>query len=130
MLQRERAGFPFRRRASVALFFASFFFYLLSTSREDTWADARPIFEVAESIVERGELAIRTRWPGSLPLGHDGKIYAVAPLLQSAVHVPGAAIKWLVAKQWPEAAGHAKRSVCHLASAALAALALVFLMGL
>ncbi len=112
-------------REHFALFVALFSFYMLTTSRERPWADGTPIFEVAESIVEHGRINIGTRWPGLLPLGRDGKVYAVAPLLQSLVHVPGAAVQRLLARLAPEKHHLWRALSSHIGPSALAALAVL-----
>src|SRR5687767_9944449 len=98
----ERGGKPGsapKRRASVALF-------VVAGSRERPFSDATPIWEVAESIARRASLSIRTPWPPDLPRGRDGRVYAVAPLLQSLVHVPGAWTRWALGKVAPASAPH------------------------
>ncbi len=125
-----RVNLAFPRHGRVALFIAAFLLYLVSTSREDTWADARPLWDVAESIVYHGRVNISTRWPPDLPLGADGKIYAASPLLPSLVQIPGAALKRALTRLFPEGAGDAKPLFARLAPAALAALTCVMFFGL
>ncbi len=109
--------------ARGALFLALFSFFLLSGGRERPYADATPMWEVAESIVRRGSLSIRTAWPADLPRGRGGRIYAVAPLLQSLVHVPGAWGRWALGKIAPATAPYSMPLFSHLAPAALGAAA-------
>jgi hypothetical protein len=110
------------RRAKLALFLAGFSFFLLTGSRERPFSDATPIWEVAESIVRRASLSIRTVWPPELPRGQGGRVYAVAPLLQSLVHVPGAWGRWALGKVAPASAPHSMPFFSHLAPAALGGL--------
>jgi hypothetical protein len=112
---------------SALLFVAGFALYALVGSGERPFADATPIWEVAESIVRRGSVAIRTSWPPELPRGADGKVYAAAPLLASLVHVPGAEARRLLGAVAPATAPHTVGMFSHLAPAALGALvALLF----
>lgn len=117
-------------RGGWPLFFLLFCFYLLTTSREKTWADATPIWEVADTLVRAGRVDIATSWPPSLPRGADGRVYAVAPLLQSLIHVPGAAARALVLKHAPSTYILTWILACHLAPAALGALACVLFLRL
>jgi hypothetical protein len=81
------------------LFGAIFFLYLFSTSGARPWGDATPVWEVADSIAHAHNFHATTRWPMNLPNGKDGHLYGVAPLLQSLVHVPGAALQRLIARE-------------------------------
>ncbi len=111
------------RRLSAAIFFTIFFAYLATTSRERPWADANPLWTVAENIVAHGALDIGgMRWPPEMPAGRGGKNYATNPLLTSLVHVPGAALVRVVASYWPAAHTQAVALACHLAPSALGAL--------
>ncbi len=109
-------------RGKAALFLAVFSFFLLTGSRERPFADATPIWEVAESIVRRMSVSIRTPWPPEMPRGRGGRIYAVAPLMQSLVHVPGAWGRWALGKVAPASAPYTVPFFSHLAPAALGAL--------
>jgi hypothetical protein len=122
------AGEP-GRRGRVALFFAAFSFFLLTGGREPPWGDARPIWEVADGLARRGEIAIATPWPPDLPRGRDGRVYAVAPLAQSLVHVPGALVRRGLGKLAPRSAPHTLALASHLAPAALGALVCVLFFG-
>jgi len=115
----------FRRSGALALLLGLFLAYLLTTSRERPWSDATPIWEVADGLISRGEVSIATAWPPAQPRGRRGKIYATAPLIQSLVHVPGAALELVIAKVAPRAAGLYWPLTSHLAPAALGALACV-----
>ena len=97
--------FPFRQRGTLWLFAAIFCIYMLSMSRERPWGDATPLWEVADNIAHQGTIAIKTRWPATLPLGRGGKVYGVAPILQAAIHIPGA-----VLQAWRTDISRSKRS--------------------
>src|SRR4051794_27739012 len=120
----------FRRRGTIALFFAAFLLFTLSGSREQPWGDARPVWEVADALARRGEINIRTTWPADLPRGRGGKIYAVAPIVQSLVHLPGAAARVLLGRLAPRSAPHSLPIFSHLAPALLGALTCVLFFGL
>lgn len=122
--------FPFRWRGSFWLFGTIFFLYLFSTSRERPWGDATPIWEVADSIVHSHNLHAKTRWPTALPNGKDGHLYGLAPLLQSLVHVPGAAIQRQLTKHYPAYWQILWRFTGHLAPTVLGTFACVLLFGL
>lgn len=114
----------------LALFFTLFWVTMVGSSRERPWGDARPIFDVAESLVARHEVSINTRWPPAIPAGRNNKIYAVSALFPSLVQLPGALIRHklieLSAKYPPrvrEAIADLSWPMCaHLAPAALGAL--------
>jgi len=123
-------AFPFRARGGLWLFGAVLFLYLFSTSRERPWGDATPIWEVADSIAHSHNFHAKTRWPMTLPNGKDGHLYGLAPLLQCAIHVPGAFLQRQLAKAFP---GHWQiswRFTSHLASTLLGTLACVLFFGL
>jgi hypothetical protein len=110
------------RRGQVLLFAAASLLFVLTGSRARPFADATPIWEVAEGIVRRGSVSIRTVWPPDLPRGRGGRVYAVAPLLQSLVHLPGAWGRWALAKVAPATAPHSAPFFSHLGPAALGGL--------
>ncbi len=116
----------------VGMFVAAFFFYMLTTSRERPWADATPVWEVADSIVTTGTLEIRTQWPYGAPPGRNGKFYAYNPLLNSLVHVPAAQVRQQVLKRWPDPAVSSLSwaLACHVAPSAMAALVCVLFFAL
>jgi len=125
--------FPFWGRACLFLFL--FALYGLVGSRERPWADATPMYEVAEAIVYRGEINIPTRWPPGAPIGREGKFYALAPLLQSLVHVPGVYLRKQVEPYWiaeprPLPAHLLVPLSAHVGPAALAALTALLFLGL
>jgi hypothetical protein len=119
-----------RTTLGLALFFTVFWIVMVGSSRERPWGDAHPIYDVAEALVERHQVSIDTRWPPSIPLGRDKKIYAVSALLPSLVHLPGAAVRHYVMK-WAATRPPAQRAAiidlslplcAHIAPAALGAL--------
>lgn len=101
-------------RHQMAVFGFFFFFYMLSTSREIPWNDAKLIFYTAESIVYRGELGI--------PAGPGVYSYAPHPIMAPLAHVPGLMIyKWVV-DRWLGAWSMTKVMVSHLGPSLLGAL--------
>ncbi len=112
------------------LFGAILCLYLFSTSSARPWGDATPIWEVADSIVSKHNLHATTRWPMTLPNGKDGHLYALAPLLQSLIHVPGAILQRQIAKVYPAYWQIAWRLTSHLASTVLGALSCLLFFAL
>ena len=95
---------------------------MLVSGREPAWADAHPMWELADRIVQHGAIDIKTRWPEDIPTGRDGKTYGIAALGCGLVHVPGAAIaasSHLVAPRWDPLV---RPLATHLAPSALGAL--------
>lgn len=82
----------------LALMASVFWIFMVASSRERPWGDAHPIYDVAESIVERHAVHIDTRWPPIIPLGRNNKIYAVSSLLPSLMQLPGATLRHFVLK--------------------------------
>lgn len=115
--------FPFRARGSFWLLGAVVFLYLFSTSRERPWGDATPIWEVADSIAYSQSFRAKTRWPLSLQNGKDGHLYALAPLFQSAIHVPGAYLQRKISQAFPTYWQITWRFTSHLAPTLLGTLA-------
>ena len=116
-------------RAGMYLFLAVACFYLASMSQEVAWGDARPIYEVAESMLGGDGIGVATRWPSDAPQGKANKFYAAQPWLTSLVHIPGAGIRQLMVhlKPSPEFAHLLSAFACHLAGALLGGLtALLF----
>src|SRR5438067_4799086 len=111
------------RSWSLAIIVAVLSLYLLSSSREPAWGDAHPMWEVAERLVKHGAIDIQTRWPEDIPPGVDGKIYGIAPIGPSLVHVPGAAIRAIAHAEAPTYDPIVTILATHLAPAALGALA-------
>jgi hypothetical protein len=121
---------PTRWRAEGWLFGAILFLYWFSTSSARPWGDATPVWEVADSIVQSHNLHAKTRWPGTLPNGKDGHLYGLAPLLQSLVHVPGAALQRKISTEFPSYWQIAWRFTSHLATTMLGAFGCVLFFGL
>ena len=106
------------------LFIAVACLYFASMSREVPWGDARPIYEVAESMVHGEGIAVPFRWPSDAPPGRGGRFYAPQPWLPSLLHLPGAALRNIL---WhlhpgPEVAHLLAASACHLAGTLLGGL--------
>jgi 4-amino-4-deoxy-L-arabinose transferase and related glycosyltransferases of PMT family len=97
----------------VGLFLTILFAYLLGEGRAPPYNDSRTIYTVAESIVYRKAIDI------PVP---SGKFYAPQPFLTSAIHVPGAAIRWAITKSSPAADKLVKPMTSHLGSQLVAAL--------
>jgi hypothetical protein len=95
-----------------------FFVYLLLGSREQPWNDARQLHQVAEALVDRGEINVQVR----TAVQRGGKYYAAHPFLVSAIHVPGVAIHRALKKVWPQADQPIRAITSHLAPALLGAL--------
>ncbi len=123
-----------RRGIGAGVFLVFFAVYLLGMSRERPWADANPMYEVAENLVYTQTVAVSVRWPADAAPGREGKNYAFNPLLTSLVHVPGAALRVGLATLWPRrsdgktpdpgaiVSALAWPWACHLGPAALGAL--------
>jgi hypothetical protein len=126
----QAGGLRSNRRAAWAVFFCFFGLYLLSTSRERPWTDAKAIHQVAENLVAQRSFHINVVWPPDSPAGRLGKHYAVNPLLTSLVHVPGAMLNRIITRAAPQVGGLSLALTSHLAGAALGALtcALLFLL--
>jgi hypothetical protein len=114
----------------LGLFGAGLCFFMLTSSRERPWADATPIFDVAERIVVDHTVATNVRWPPTLPPGADGRFYAVSPLLPSLVHVPGAFVRQWLTEVWPPAGPLLWPLASHLAPSALMALTMLLFLRL
>jgi hypothetical protein len=106
------------RAASVSLqagvFLTILFAYFLGEGRTPPYNDSKHIYTVAESIIYRKDIAIPI--PG-------GKFYAPHPFLTSAIHVPGAAIRWAITKSNPAVDKLIKPMTSHLGSQFMTALA-------
>jgi hypothetical protein len=117
-------GLILRGRPGLLLFVAVACLYFASMSREVPWGDARPVYEVALSMVRGEGVSVQTRWPSDVPPGRAGKYYAVQPWLPSLAHLPGAALRgvtWLL-RTSPEVAHLLDVLSCHLAGGLLGAL--------
>ena len=108
-------------RVGLGVFGVFFLVFVLSTSREHPWNDAKPIFEAAGTFVERGDFDVPTRWPYTAPPGRNGKWYAAASLLPSMVHVPGIWVYRKVTPRWPHGWFTFKTLSCHVGPAAMGA---------
>jgi hypothetical protein len=114
----------------IAIFVAVFGLYLLSSSREPAWGDARPMWEVADRLVRDGAIDIKTKWPDDMPPGRDGKMYGIAAIGTALVHVPGVVMTTAVHSAAPEHGVLLRPIFTHLAPAALGALACMLFFGL
>jgi hypothetical protein len=114
----------------IAIFIAVFGLYLLSSSREPAWGDARPMWEVADRIVQHGAIDIRTKWPDDMPPGRNGKTYGIAAIGTVLVHVPGVALAGITHAAAPRHDVLLRPIFTHLAPALLGALACVMFFGL
>jgi hypothetical protein len=115
------------RRFALAIFLAVFSFYLLTSSREPAWGDARGMWEVATRIANDREISIQTRWPEDIPAGQGGKYYGITPIGTSLVHLPGALLLGASHAIEPRNDGLMRPIAVHVAPAALGALACVLL---
>lgn len=111
-----------------AIFVAVFALYLVSSSREPAWGDARGMWEVASELVgEDHTIAIHHRWPEDIPNGRNGKIYGIAPIGPSLVHVPGVVLAKAAHEVDPGYDLLFKPLATHVGPAAMGALAAVLL---
>ncbi len=116
-------------RWNLAIFVATFAFYLMTSSREPAWGDANGMWDVANHMLD-GELHTKVRWPEDIPAGRDGKYYGIAPIGTSLVHVPGAALARLGHAVSPQYDALVRPLAVHLAPSLLGALACVVMFGL
>ncbi len=121
---RLAAGRVFRGHPGLYLFAAVACLYFATMSREVPWGDARPVYEVALSMVHGDGVSVHTRWPSDADPGRGGKFYAAQPWLPSLVHIPGAVVRALVQhfSIGPEVAHLLDIVSCHLAGGLLGAL--------
>jgi hypothetical protein len=115
---------------TLAIFVAVFAWYLVTSSREIAWGDARPMWEVADRLVQHGAIDIKTKWPDDMPPGRNGKLYGIAPIGPALVHVPGVAFTAWAHSAAPRQEVLLRPLFTHLAPAALGALACVVFFGL
>jgi len=113
-----------RGRPGMYLFVAVACLNFASMSREVPWGDARPVYEVAESLIHGRGVAVPTRWPSDAPTGRGGKYYAAQPVLPSLLHLPGVSLRALFYNihVGPEVAHLLDALCCHLACSLLGAL--------
>ncbi len=97
----------------VGVFLTILFAYLLGEGRTPPYNDSKTIYTVAESIVYRKAIDIPV--PG-------GKFYAPQPFLTSAIHVPGAAIRWAITRYDPGVDKLVKPMTSHLGNQLVTAL--------
>ena len=97
----------------AGVFLTIFFVYLLGESRTPPYSDSKQIYTVAESIVYRHSIDISL-------LG--GGMYAQQPFFASAIHVPGAAVRWAITKHHPALDKLVKPMTSHLGTQLMAAL--------
>jgi len=118
---RDLLGRVLRGRPGLFLFAAVACVYFAVMSREVPWGDARPVFEVAESMVQGRGVSVQTRWPSDAPPGRAGKYYAAAPWLPSLVHIPGVGLRGLLSSfaVGPEVAHLLQILAAHLAGGLL-----------
>lgn len=115
---------------SVAIFVAVAALYLVTSSREPAWGDARPMWEVATQLVAEHRIDIGVRWPEDIPPGRGGKIYGIAPIGPALMQVPGVVLAGVAHHRAPTLEGMLKPLCVHLGPALLGALACVVLFGL
>jgi hypothetical protein len=115
------------RRVGYAIFFTVFFAYLLTSSREPPWGDARGMYDAGHNLVTKGSMAIGFPWPEDIPRGRGDQYYCISPIMTSLVHVPGVIIHQALTGLFPHAGPMIKPITSHLAPAALGALICVLL---
>lgn len=98
-------------RVQVGIFLTVLCAYLMGESRTPPHNDSRLIYSVAEAIVYRGNLDIG--------MGTNG--YAPHPLLVSAIHIPGAALRKAITQNHQELDPIVKPLTSHLGSELIAA---------
>jgi hypothetical protein len=97
----------------AGIFLTILFAYLVGEGRTLPYIDSKQVYDVAESIVYRGSVKI--------PVG-GGFSYATHPFLPSAIHVPGAALRYAIARNNPELDKIVKPITSHFGSEVMAAL--------
>lgn len=121
---RLMVGWVSRRGPGLYLFAAVACLYFATMSREVPWGDARPVYEVAVSMVQGRGVSIPTRWPSDADPGRGGKYYGPHPWLPSLLHVPGVAVRAVAMhfRMGPDVAHMVDVFSCHLAGGLLGAL--------
>jgi hypothetical protein len=122
---RLATGWVVRGHPGLYLFVAVACLYFATMSREVPWGDARPVYEVAVSMVQGRGVSVPMRWPSDADPGRGGKFYGPHPWLPSLLHIPGVAVRAVVQnlKVGPEVAHLVDVFSCHLAGGLLGALA-------
>lgn len=104
-------------RLLAGIFIAVFFATLLLGGATPPYNDGKQIFDHAENIVYRGELASNVA-PGV-------KFYSPRPLFDSLIHVPSVGLRRLLGAVFPSADSQLRVLTSHLAPAALLAATVV-----
>jgi hypothetical protein len=104
-------------RLFAGIFIAVFFATLLLGGATPPYNDGKQIFDHAENIVYRGEMATNVA-PGI-------KFYSPRPLFDSVIHVPSVALHRLLGNFFPSADSQIRVLTSHLAPAALLATTVV-----
>jgi hypothetical protein len=99
-------------RIQAGIFLTVLCAYLIGESRTQPYNDSRMIYSVAESIVYRG----------TIDIAMGVNTHAQQPLLASAIHIPGAALRWAITKSHPELDPIVKPLTSHLGSELISAL--------
>lgn len=104
--------------------------FLLIGSREPPWGDARIMYEVAENLALRQQVAVKSEWPPMSHKGKDGKVYSQYALGPSLVSVPGVWLRDRLAPRTSPSAPLARVVTSHLAQAVMGALTCMLFFGL
>ena len=118
------------RRFQIAILFTVFALYMLTSSREPPWGDARVTYEVAENIVSKGSVEISFPWPIDIERGRNNKYYATMPVLPAVMHLPGLAVRKAIVALSAQSEVLIKPLTAHLAPAFLGALTCLLFFGL
>ena len=95
------------RWLSAGVFVTVLCAYLIGESRTPPYIDSRQIYDVAESLIYRGTVQI--------PVG-GGVSYAQQPFLPSAIHLPGVALRKVIAADNPDVDRLVKPLTSHVGS--------------
>src|SRR5262249_54281986 len=112
----------------VAVFLTFFGLFLLSSGRQPPFSDSNSLWQVADHLVTRGSITVDVRW--NAPPGRDGKLYSLLPLVDSLVHVPGAALRFVAMKSAPGIGELILPLASHFGSAVLGGLPCALFFGL
>lgn len=116
------------RRLGVAIFLAFAGLFLFTSGRQAPFSDSNALWQVADHLVRHGSVTVDVAW--NAPPGRDGKLYCLLPLLDSLVHVPGAALRFLAMQIDPGLGGVVLPLASRFGSAILGALTCVLFFGL